>query len=104
MKTVFSSNLDSNTPIQLTGKMSDYTVGREIGKGAYAVVKQCIHKPSGTKMAIKIYEKYRLLDSTRRAAVKREIEVLKKLEHKNILKLYEIIDGIKQVRFSILNI
>ncbi len=92
-----SNNLDVNTPIELTGKMSDYTVGREIGKGSYAVVKQCIHKASGTKMAIKIYEKYKLLDSTRRAAVKREIDVLKKLEHKNILKLYEVIDGIKQV-------
>jgi len=22
-------------------------MGREIGKGAYAVVKECIHKPSG---------------------------------------------------------
>ncbi len=97
IKVTSSSNLETSTPVQFNGKMSDYTVGKEIGKGAYAVVKQCIHKPSGIIMAIKIYEKYKLLDSTRKTAVKREIDVLKKLEHKNILKLYEVIDGIKQV-------
>jgi len=91
--------MDLNADIDLTGKMCDYNVGKEIGRGAYAVVKQCTHKPSGTKMAIKIYEKHRLLDSVINAAVKREIDILKKLNHKYILKLYEVIEGLKQVKF-----
>lgn len=34
----------------------------------------------------------------KRNAVKREIEVLKKIEHNNIVKLHEVIETIKTVR------
>jgi serine/threonine protein kinase len=88
---------DANIQTQFSSKMSDYVLGKEIGKGAFSIVKQCLHKPTGLKLAIKIYEKFKLLDSQRKAAVKREISVLKNLSHKNILKLCEVIDGIKQV-------
>mgnify|MGYP001587828626 CR=1 FL=1 len=27
--------------------ISDYHMGKQIGHGAYAVVKECIHKPTG---------------------------------------------------------
>ncbi len=30
-----------------------YHFGKQIGHGAYAVVKECVHKPSGEKVAIK---------------------------------------------------
>lgn len=43
--------------------LSNYSFGNQIGKGAYAIVKECIHKPSGTKVAIKQYDRRRLLDS-----------------------------------------
>jgi serine/threonine protein kinase len=99
IKNATANNIEQDLLNKFTGKMADYTVGKEIGKGAYAVVKQCIHKPTGLKLAIKIYEKYKLLDSVRKAAVKREIDVLKQLAHKNVLKLYEVIEGIKQVTY-----
>ena len=71
-------------------------MGKEIGKGAYAVVKFSTHKPSSKKVAIKIYDKVKLNDVHKRNAVKREIEVLKKLDHPNVVKLHEIIETIKQ--------
>ena len=30
-----------------------YHFGRQIGQGAYAIVKECTHKPSGERVAIK---------------------------------------------------
>lgn len=79
------------------GRMEDYAVGKEIGKGAYASVKTCNHKSAGLKLAIKIYEKIKLNDIHKRTAVKREIEVLKKIDHHNIVKMHEVIDTVKHV-------
>lgn len=73
-------------------------IGKEIGKGAYASVKCSSHKPTNTKVAIKVYEKLKLNDSHKRNAVKREIETLKKVDHPKIVKLFEVIDTVKQVR------
>jgi serine/threonine protein kinase len=82
---------------EFSDKMSDYIVGKEIGKGAYAVVRQAIYRPTGTKIAIKIYEKYKLLDPAKKGAVRREIGVLKMLDHQHLVKLHEVIDSPKQV-------
>lgn len=82
------------------GRVEDYTIGKEIGKGAYAIVKQSVHKPTGKKLAIKIYEKLKLMDPLRKSAVKREILILKKLDHENVIRLYEVIDTAKQVKLS----
>ncbi len=78
-------------------KISDYSIGNQIGQGAYAVVKQGFHKQTGRKVAIKIYEKYRIADSQRKASVSREIKLLQRLDHANIVKLYETIDTPKQL-------
>lgn len=79
------------------GRIEDYLIGKEIGKGAYAIVKYATHKPSNSKVAIKIYEKIKLNDAHKRNAVKREVEVLKKVDHQNVVKLFEVIDTIKHV-------
>jgi MAP/microtubule affinity-regulating kinase len=52
---------------------------------------------SNKKFAIKIYEKYKLLDPIRKNSVKREIEILKKVDHNSIVKLFEVIDTSKQI-------
>lgn len=78
--------------------IEDYVIGKEIGKGAYAIVKQAVHKPSNLKVAIKIYDKFRLTDSVRKNALKREIQVMKDLNHSNIVKLFEVIDCPKHVK------
>ena len=42
--------------------LNNYHFGKTIGTGAYAVVKECIHKPSGEKVAIKQYDRTKLMD------------------------------------------
>lgn len=77
--------------------MDDYIIKGELGKGAYAVVRLGIHKPSKTKVAIKIYDKFKLRDQVKKSAVKREIQVLKRINHGNIVKLFEVVENAKNI-------
>jgi serine/threonine protein kinase len=43
--------------------------------------------------AIKIYDKVKLTDQTRKRSVLREVTALKKLDHKNLPTLYDVIDS-----------
>jgi len=42
--------------------ISDYQLGKQIGNGAYAVVREAIHKPTNEKVAIKVYDRFKLMD------------------------------------------
>ena len=81
----------SNTKI-FNGKIDDYLITKELGKGSYAVVKLAMHKATKNKYAIKIYSKQSLIDPQKRNTVKNEINILKQLDNENIMKLYEVID------------
>ena len=74
------------------GKIEDYLITKELGKGSCAVVKLATHKITKEKFAIKIYTKEFLLDPQKRNVVKNEINILKQLDNEYIMKLYEEID------------
>ena len=66
--------------------ISDYKFGRHIGQGAYATVKLATHKQTGMVLAIKVYEKFKLMESHRKKNVIKEIHALKRLQgHKNLV-------------------
>ena len=46
---------------------------------------------------MKVYEREKLNDSTKRKCVYREIEIMKNIDHKNIVKLHEVIQTQKQI-------
>ena len=48
-------------------------------------------------LAIKVYEKYKLMELQWKKSVIREINALRKLNHSNIMKLYDVIDTPKQL-------
>ena len=77
--------------------LDDYIIGKQIGQGAYAVVRIGLHKPTNRKVAMKIYKKYKLEEPNRRKSVKREIKLMEKMRHQHIVQLYEIIDTHKYV-------
>ena len=58
------TNYEFSTP--QCSKIEDYQLGQIIGKGAYAEVKESIHKKTGEKVAIKQYDRYKLLDLQRK--------------------------------------
>ena len=79
-------------PKIFNGKIDDYLITKELGKGSYAVVKLAVHKLTKNKYAIKIYSKQSLIDPQKRNVVKNEINILKQIDNENVMKLYEVID------------
>lgn len=51
-----------------------------------------MHKHTSFTVAIKTYEKKALVDNAAKEAVQKEINILSKLDHPNVMSLYEVID------------
>lgn len=72
-----------------TGKIREhYKYGSTIGEGAFGVVKEVFSKNGGGKRAMKIIKK----SSANKKEIEKmmdEVNILKSLDHPNILKLYE---------------
>ena len=77
--------------------MDDYVVGKEIGKGAYATVYLGMYQRYNKKVALKCYAKEKMKDLQRKKAVRREIRLMKKLDHPNIARLYDAVETETQV-------
>jgi len=58
-----------------------------LGRGGFSVVLEGISKEDGERYAIKIIDK-EMIDEFEQ--LKREIDIMKRIKHKNILKLYDI--------------
>lgn len=80
-----------------TLRLENYQFGKVIGQGAYAAVKLVMERSTRKKYAVKIYEKHRLNDPMKRKAAQREITVLKRLMHPNLIKLHDLIDTKKHI-------
>lgn len=80
-----------------SSNIDQYTVGRKLGQGAYATVTYATHKLSNRKVAMKTYEKSKLVDASRKRSVAQEIKLLQKLRHPHIVKLYETIETPRQM-------
>ena len=55
------------------------------------------HKKVNKKVALKIYFKDKMKDLSRKKSVRREIKLMKRLNHPNIAKLYDAIETEQQV-------
>ena len=77
--------------------VADYSLGKNIGHGAYAVVKESQHRETNQKVAIKIYDRFKLMDVQRKKSALREIKIMHRLQHPNIVRLYESMDTAKYV-------
>lgn len=79
-----------------SGVITDkYILGDELGTGGFSVVKEATSKADGEKYAVKIIEKSVIKEDIK--LLKREIEIMKKVDHKNILKLHEIFEDDEKV-------
>lgn len=83
------SNNHVDLPADAEGKQQDnekkYIILKTLGKGSFGKVKEALHVLSGEKIAIKILEKARILKKEDLVRIKREIEILKKVHHPNII-------------------
>ncbi|OZJ02208.1 hypothetical protein BZG36_04713 [Bifiguratus adelaidae] len=74
-------------------EVGDYWLGKTLGKGSSGRVKLGTHKVTGEQVAIKIISKTHLASNAAvEKAVKREIAIMKLIDHPNIMSLYDVID------------
>uniref|UniRef100_A0A915LTA0 Protein kinase domain-containing protein n=1 Tax=Meloidogyne javanica TaxID=6303 RepID=A0A915LTA0_MELJA len=72
-------------------KFSDnYDVKEELGKGAFSVVRRCVHKATNMEFAAKIINT-RKLSSRDFQKLEREARICRKLKHSNIVRLHDSI-------------
>jgi len=79
-----------NEPIE-----EKYDLGKEIGKGGFSVVYQAERKKDGKEFAVKCIKK-KMVEGDDIKLLRREIQIMKKLAHPNILKLYEVYEDDEQ--------
>ena len=91
------SSSDLMVPSAFKGSLESYSIGRQIGQGAYATVKLGLNKNNCQKVAIKIYEKSKMMDPHRRRNVRREIDTMTQLNHPNCVHLLDTITTSKQI-------
>lgn len=73
-------------------QVGKYRIVRAIGRGNFARVKLARHVLTGKEVAIKIIDKAQFSTSSLQK-VYREVRIMRQLDHPNIVKLYEVIDG-----------
>ena len=76
---------------------SGYQIENFLGKGSFGEVRRSQHIETGESVAMKILEKSRLKKQEDVLRVQREISILMKVYHPNIVQQYEVIENADQV-------
>ncbi|RHY51570.1 hypothetical protein DYB34_000546 [Aphanomyces astaci] len=89
----------NNHLLLITGNIGDvfavYNVEKkELGHGHYGTVRIGTHKVSGAKVAIKTIPKVKV---SRPETLRREIEILRTVDHPNIIKLFEVFEDTRHL-------
>ena len=70
-------------------QLNQYVIIKDLGRGVHAKVSLALNTANNNFYAVKATNNNAVLAET---AVRKEIAVLKKLEHDNVLKLFEVVD------------
>ncbi|CAI2382573.1 unnamed protein product [Moneuplotes crassus] len=76
-----------------------YKVGKVLGRGAFGKVNLTIHRLTEEMVAIKSLNKEFLTDEVSRKKVMKEVKILKKMRHKNIIQLLDTFETQKHIIF-----
>lgn len=91
MGSAVSFSSSNNQPKKKKKFSQCYNLGKELGSGAFSVVKLGTHEETAKNYAIKIVSKKKLTDDDFNALMT-EIKILNELDHPHIIKLYETFD------------
>ncbi|KAK2956557.1 putative CBL-interacting protein kinase 23 [Blattamonas nauphoetae] len=72
-------------------KVSKYLLGPTIGQGTFGKVKQCKDSTTGEILAMKIIGKEKVMKYHMIEQLKREISLMKRLKHENIIRMHEVL-------------
>eukprot|EP00747_Dinoflagellata_sp_TGD_P095108 gnl/TRDRNA2_/TRDRNA2_166350_c0_seq2.p1 gnl/TRDRNA2_/TRDRNA2_166350_c0~~gnl/TRDRNA2_/TRDRNA2_166350_c0_seq2.p1 ORF type:complete len:778 (+),score=217.81 gnl/TRDRNA2_/TRDRNA2_166350_c0_seq2:90-2423(+) len=66
--------------------LEEYSVGATLGEGAFGVVYACVNRQTGEEVAVKMVDKV----ETPVEAIRKEAEMLKSLNHPNIVRFHQV--------------
>ncbi|OQR97542.1 hypothetical protein ACHHYP_10748 [Achlya hypogyna] len=69
-----------------------YQLGPVIGNGQFGQVRSGVHRLSQRRVALKVYSKSKAIVSDQIQCIQKEIDILKEIDHPNIVRLYEILE------------
>ena len=75
----------------------EFILGQKLGEGTFGTVRLGINRQTGEKVAIKILEKIKMTNYDDKNRLEREIKILNKIHHPNIVKLFCIIETDRQI-------
>ncbi|XP_021839473.1 CBL-interacting serine/threonine-protein kinase 11-like [Spinacia oleracea] len=76
-----------------------YAAGRLLGCGAFAKVYSAKNVDSGQMVAIKVFNKKRIIQNNMMSNIKGEITTMGRLQHPNIIRLYEVLACKRKIYF-----
>uniref|UniRef100_A0A3B3SXH1 non-specific serine/threonine protein kinase n=1 Tax=Paramormyrops kingsleyae TaxID=1676925 RepID=A0A3B3SXH1_9TELE len=85
-----SSAVNGNTVQTSSAILDKYKVGKVIGDGNFAVVKECVERATGMEFALKIIDKAKC--SGKEHLIENEVAILRRVKHPNIIMLIEEVD------------
>uniref|UniRef100_A0A7S0G6F0 non-specific serine/threonine protein kinase n=1 Tax=Rhodosorus marinus TaxID=101924 RepID=A0A7S0G6F0_9RHOD len=75
----------------MTSRVGKYLFFETLGTGSFGKVKLGVHEETGDRVAIKIMDKGDIKAHEMAANVRREIAIMKALEHRNIVNLRQVL-------------
>ena len=84
-------SIDDNSVLKLVNEIS-YKLGKKLGEGMFSTVKAGTHSLTNEQVAIKILEKAKISQVEDKERMNREIAIMKRINHYNIVKLYQVVD------------
>jgi 5'-AMP-activated protein kinase catalytic alpha subunit len=78
-------------------KIGDYILNKKLGQGTFGIVVLAIHEITREKVAIKILDKDKIAKNSDKLRLERKIQIMKKMYHKNIVHLYNVIENNREI-------
>jgi len=89
-----------SAPVQQSNKPKSindvYSIGDEIGRGGFSIVKKGVNKETKESVAIKIIEK-KTTGEEEVALLHREIDIMRKLKHPHIIALHDVFEDSERI-------
>jgi len=82
--------MESN-PSEYRNIKETYKIESTLGKGSFATVKKAKNRATGERFAVKVLSKKKMSDEDK-IAMHTEIEILKSVDHPNIVRLIDIFE------------
>ncbi|KAG8715579.1 hypothetical protein FRC11_002754 [Ceratobasidium sp. 423] len=84
-------------PRRAIPRFGPYLLLQTLGEGEFGKVKLGLHAAWGEEVAVKLIRRGNVENALRMSKVEREIEVLRKINHPNIVRLYDVIETDKYI-------